>query len=89
MSRPQGEDDGSVLKYMTEDEPQRARQIPLNSVSLNNVFQVWRVREMSRPQGEDDGSVLKYVTEDELQRARQIARYTNLESKLESARDVK
>ena len=27
MSRPQGEDDGSVLEYVTEDEPQRARQI--------------------------------------------------------------
>ena len=27
MSRPQDEDDGSVLKYVTEDEPQRARQI--------------------------------------------------------------
>ena len=27
MSRLQGEDDGSVLKYVTEDEPQRARQI--------------------------------------------------------------
>ena len=27
MARPRGEDDGSVLKYVTEDEPKRARQI--------------------------------------------------------------
>ena len=66
MARPRGEDDGSALKYVTENEPKRAQP------------QVERSFEMARPRDEDDGSVLKYVTEDEPKRARQINAYLHL-----------
>ena len=49
MSRPQGEDDGSVLKYVTEDELQRARQIAHYTIlkgrirNSDTAFQLIRV----------------------------------------------
>ncbi len=73
MACPRGENDGRVLKYVTEDEPKRAQP------------QVERSFEMACPRGEDDGSVLKYVTEDEPKRARQINAYLHLEAYLHLA----
>ena len=37
MSRPQGEDDGSVLEYVTEDETPRARQIACYAILKANL----------------------------------------------------